>query len=45
MPEFHSVDWDKNYLLFLNLKMRDFNILEKNYLYMEKPEMLSKVRL
>ena len=31
MPEFHAADWDKKLLLFQNLKMRDFNILEKNY--------------
>ena len=42
MPEFHKADWDKKLSVILNLKMKGFNILEKNFLYMEKPEMLNK---
>ena len=45
MPEFHKADWDKKLSVFQNLKMKDLQYFGKKLLYMEKPEMLSKIRL
>ena len=43
MPEFHSVEWDKKLSILSKFKDERLQYFGKKLIYMEKPEMLSKV--
>ena len=43
MPEFHAANWDKKLLVISKFKDERLQYFGKKLLYMEKPEMLSKL--